>query len=344
MFSVLTAILLRHTRVYDGVLMSTGGNSHQRAIERAEKERLNKDQTLRKRPETQQQLPKSISSPIKKSGRPGPKQKRSKLLEYAIIRMGVPFAVSTTGVFLVSTSLFPYGVFFFYLGLALFAIDLQYENSFRGLRPRIRTILVVLYLAIIAAVSHVWIFRPAPFEVTASSTIPQYGPNSVIDGIEWDPNYSDLHFSIKNLTGMDYDGFDAEISTDLIITEIRQLRGLSECKVESSNPSPEVHVQRIEGGQPVGPVDSAPEKYKVIPADRAGRPIFPKFYRIRCEKLPATSQLDFTGALGNVTGSPRAANWVSVTAKFQTSGRNRTETISQCSIGAACRSDGSRQD
>jgi hypothetical protein len=332
--------------VYDAQLMGNGGNSHQRAIERAAQERATKDQTAVNTSETKVQISPSKDNPPKRKNqsRPRPKLKRPKLLEYAIVRMGVPLAIATFGAALIMTSLFPFGVIFFYLGLVLFAFDVRYENFFQGLRLPIRIMLAVIYLATIVVGSRMWIFRPAPFEVVASSSIPQYGPGSVIDGIAWDSNFSDLHFSIKNPTGIDYDGFDAEISTDLVITAIRQIRGLSECKIESSNPSPELHVQRMVGGQPVGPVDSTPEKYKVIPLDRDGRPILPKFYRIRCEKVPATSQLDFSGALANAVGAPRAASWVSVTAKFQTSGRNRMETISKCQIGASCRTDDPQQN
>jgi hypothetical protein len=264
-------------------------------------------------------------------------------LNWAILRLAGILAFISLGIALVMGTQFWPGVGLLYFGLIILPIDLWYEDFFRKRPKKVRAVIGVIYLLAVI-VSSAFIFRSAPFEITASSSLQQYGPGSVINGIHWDAGQSDLHFSIKNPTTLDYDGFDAEVSTDLTITALRQLRGLSICNIEDPGPQPDFHVQRQIGGQPVGPADSQPEKYKIIPLDRNGIPILPKFYRIICEKVPSNSVVDFLGTLGNATGAPRAANWISVTAQFQTSGRYRKETISECRMGASCRTDSTKNN
>jgi hypothetical protein len=57
----------------------------------------------------------------------------------------------------------------------------------------------------------------------------------------WETQYSEMLFHIKNPESFDYDNFDAEISTNLVIGELRQLRGLSDCKIAGTHQPLQVH-------------------------------------------------------------------------------------------------------
>jgi hypothetical protein len=276
---------------------------------------------------------------------------RPRILEYAIVRTGVPLAIVAAGAGSMTANLFIPGVILLYLGLGLFALDIAYEDFFHRLHLSIRLLLGLIYVVVIAIVSQTWIFRLAPFEIMATSSVPVYGPGSKINGIDWLPNYSDLQFYIKNPSAVDYDNFDAEISTNLVISDLRQLRVLSDCKIASTHQPIHVHSQRMIGNQPVGPVDDSNIKYQIIPFDKNGRPLLPGSegadwsYRVRCDKIPANSQFDFFAALEVVDDSfpkvldaplfepPQPASWISITAGFQISGRNRMEAIPRCPIG-----------
>jgi hypothetical protein len=192
----------------------------------------------------------------------------------------------------------------------------------------------------------------APLVVYATSTVPKYGQFSAPYGIEWRSEYSQLNFTLKNSSDKDYENFDAEISTDLVFEKIKQIRGLEDCKIEGTHPTGDVTNQLMAGGVPVGPVEVNPGEYKVVPADKDGRIIGPELggadtkYRIRCDRLPAKSNADFFAALeavnigrmsGPIFSPPRAAGWISVEAKFQTSGRVRAKTISKCAMQKLCR-------
>jgi hypothetical protein len=151
---------------------------------------------------------------------------RPRLLEYAIIRMGVPLAFAAIGIGLITSNRFLSGTVFLYLGLFLFAIDAAYESFFRRLHLYISVILSVIYLAAVFVASETWVFRAAPIEIFATSSLPVYGPGTKIAGIDWRSYYSDLDLFIKNTSAIDYDNFDAEVSTDLVIADLRELDGL----------------------------------------------------------------------------------------------------------------------
>jgi hypothetical protein len=64
---------------------------------------------------------------------------------------------------------------------------------------------------------------PVLLQIRATSQVQTYGPGSQINGIEWLPGYSDFYLFMTNLDSIDYDDIDAEVSTDLVITNLRQI-------------------------------------------------------------------------------------------------------------------------
>lgn len=95
-----------------------------------------------------------------------------------------------------------------------------------------------------------------------------------------------------------------------------------------------------------------------MPVDKDDKPLLPVSggdwsYRIRCDKIPAKSQFDFfapsevvnepapkTPIGTSLFGSPQAASWISVKAKFQMLGRDREETVFQCPRDSYCETSG----
>jgi hypothetical protein len=198
---------------------------------------------------------------------------RPKVLEYAQVRMGVPLGISALGVTIIALDGFAWGVFLLYFGLALLAIDVAYEEFFKKWSKWTRIAVGITYLALIIAASHVWIYRPDPIAIWATSSVPTYGPGSNIHGVKWDSKYSGLNFYIKNPTSMNYDNFEAEIVTDRLIADLREIHGLSDCKIASAYTPFDVHWQHMQDGQPVGPADDPSVSYDVIPLDERKRSI-----------------------------------------------------------------------
>jgi hypothetical protein len=266
------------------------------------------------------------------------------------------FALAVIGLVAAGAALlrenFLLGVLLLYGGLCLLAISVLYGSPVSKWRPWTKRAFVIIYLGAVVAGSRAWIFLPAPLEVFASSRLTNYGPGSVISGIPWDPRYSELSFYIKNDSEFDYDNFDAQVSTDLVISTMRQTNGLAECKIEGIHHMEAIHWQAMHGGVPVGPADNPANAYVAVPVDKEGKPLVPVSggadwtYRIRCDRFPAHSQIDFLAPLEIVNsppslllyGLPTVAAWVNLRARFQTSGRNRVESISKCPMNQKCNS------
>lgn len=281
--------------------------------------------------------------------RRGRRSPRPKVVDYTIVRLGGSLGVAGVGAGLMSANHFTIGLMVLYIGLVLFAVDIAYEEFFRRLGLFKRILGGCVYIIAIAVVSASWIFYPAPLQLAATSQVAAYGPGSKIDGIEWETRYSSLNVNLSNPSPVDYENFDAEVSTDLVIAEMKQISGLGGCSIAGVHPFvPAPHWQMMEGNTPVGPVDNPSVHYAMVPSGPDGNPIVPVAggadwtYRIRCDRIPAKSHIEFSAALEVVNnpkdkpkelfGSPRAASWITLRSNFQTSGRKRSKLFSRCSL------------
>lgn len=252
---------------------------------------------------------------------------------------------------------FLFGVAFLYLGLIWFAIDFAYEPFFRRLPVFVRSTIGLAFCVSILLVSWKWIFVPAPVEIYGTSSVNTFGLGSKIDGIEWKPRYSEFRFDVKNASRSDYRDIDLTISTDLVIAEMKQTAGLTSCTMSASHPTSRPTWQRFSGSQPVGPANDPKWEYEVIPRDKDGKAIVPVAgadwsFRVRCDTLPANSEVDFISALEVVTPAsqtgdeatlgtplfeaPAPAKWFSARMDFQTGGRKRKAAIVQCRVNTLC--------
>jgi hypothetical protein len=287
---------------------------------------------------------------------------RPKVLEYAVIRIGVPLGFVGVGATLMTANHFLWGIVLLYMGLGMLAFDVSYEAFFRKLPKLAKVSAGVVYVVLIVIGSRLWVFLPAPLEMFSSSGATVYGSGSKLHGIEWLPRYSELTVDINNPTPLDYDNFDAQLTTDLVINHLVQATGLGECRIGAVHDDEPPHWQHMQNNQPVGPMDDPHWGYEVVPYDKHGNPAAPFLgadwtYRIRCDKIPAKSHVRLFGALVVVNehvydkpgcfapcpwpffDPPKPAKWVTLVARFQTSGRNRTRDIARCVVGSTCRNE-----
>jgi hypothetical protein len=186
-------------------------------------------------------------------------------IDYPVVRLGVPLGFVALGITLMLASVFNAGAIVLYVGLLAIPVDFWFEPFFAKLKLHTRFIFLLIYVLAISIVSWEWVFVPAHFELSANSVVPHYGPGSRIDGIPWRDEYSQLDFRINNKSDIDYENFDVEISTDLVIADMRMVNDVSECKIAGVNTPVPAHWQREEGGKLVGPADSPEYTYKITP-------------------------------------------------------------------------------
>jgi hypothetical protein len=212
-----------------------------------------------------------------------------------------------------------------------------------------------VFLAGLIGILSLWILRPAEIELRATSKVPVYGPGSNISGIPWQPEYSELDLTLRNASQHDYDNLDIEISTDLMFEDLRQQTGLASCAIARSGEPFETTSQKIIGGVPVGPADTAGADRKIVALDKLGQVISlsgksNRTYRIRCDKFPASSQNNFVAALTavnpfiggrpptNLYALPRPATRFSTKITLKTGILKRTRLISNCKMEQNCKS------
>ena len=251
-------------------------------------------------------------------------------------RIGLALALVASGFTLLTPAYFWIGVALFYGGVAFLAVDICTENFFRSWSTTRRIAFAITFLLVIGLFSRYWLFRPAPIEIRATSIVPIYGPDSVVNGIKWTDAYSELRFSLRNPSGTDYDDLDAEISTDLMIEAVSKVDGLASCVAAPLSGGIPFTIQQTVGGAPVGPVAVSPPGG----ADQT--------YRIRCDKFPARSKNDFVVALSvfnpvvngippkKLYGPRKPASWFTAKLHFSTLARPRSAVISQCKMGETC--------
>lgn len=286
-----------------------------------------------------------------------PRSHRPWLLEYVVIRVGVPLGIIAIGVGLMTTPMsFWLGMILFYVGLALLAFDIAFEEFFQRIPGKVQVIMGLLYVGAIILASFHWIFVPAPLEIWAESSAPVYGEGSDIEGISWEPQYSEMHFWIKNPSSSEYSNFEAEISTDEVIAGVRETNGESDCKIASTHQSLIIQGQEHTPdskliGQAGNPIRG--QHAWVIPLDKNGKPIVPVSggdwsYKIRCDAIPANSEIDFFVALEVVVddpsrnmlfGPPTPASWITMRSNYDRRWTRKTE-ITKCSMQSICKTTG----
>jgi len=268
-----------------------------------------------------------------------------------------------SGIAFFLTPYFQLGIGFFLIGSVLLANDI-WKDVVIHTQKRIYRIGFVTCGTLYFVGFALWLLWPCSLKVSATSSLPKYGPGSNLYGIPWSDGYARLDFKIRNPSDVDYDNFDAEISTDLTFEGVKQIGGIESCAIAQAGEVIRPTSQRMvgimpvgpgatAGGVPAGPVDTNPTQYTVVAIGKDGEELAfsgdtAKRYRIRCDKFPANSEFTFVAALSVVNpvvngrppeplrGAARAAARFGVKAKLDRLGRPRSISLPSCQMGQDC--------
>ncbi len=236
-------------------------------------------------------------------------------------------------------------------GLTGVAVDVWRQIVLPKRSKTSKSIFIAVCSVIVLAFG-IWVFLPIPFEFSVRTIAPKYGPNSTPFGIPWINDFSELRFTLRNKSDVDYENFDAEITTDLTFEGMKQIDGIAPCAIAPARTAGRPTSQFMTGGVPVGPVNTTVTNYVIAEVLADGEVVYTgdtaRKYRIRCDKLPGKSEIHFFAALSAIKPigigqhpetlrSPaKAADWCTIRAKFTQLGRPRSFTISECKAGHDC--------
>lgn len=247
---------------------------------------------------------------------------------------------------------FTFGVILIAAATLWLCLDLVLLERFGTLALRVS--IAILITMAIASTMKLTFFAPTPLVLQWRSTYTAYGPGSVLHGITWKPQYSELNFEIENPSGTDYEKVELTISTDQVIADIRQKSGLSSCLESQDHPTDtptwQVH---LGDGTPIGPANNPVYDYYAMEYGPDGKPVgtvkgADQTWIVRCPELPAHTEADFFAAIENVNPvdyrsinaplflPPRAAASFQVSVDFLRTARERRGSISGCRMGDNC--------
>jgi len=183
------------------------------------------------------------------------------------------------------------GVTAIYLGFALLALDAWFEPDFRD-NWKIKGIIFGAILAVAAAFSWAMVFVEGPLPAYAFATDGAYPIGTVISGISWRPQFTELNVDIENPQDKTYEDLNIVIRPTSAVAAIAQTSSISDVSFEDKN-GLSTHMLDLNprtGGSKAIPL--------VLLATDAG-------YRMRCGHLPAHAHLKILMALTDIKWNPQ---------------------------------------
>jgi hypothetical protein len=182
------------------------------------------------------------------------------------------------------------GAIAIYLGFAVLVLDIWFEPDFRNSWKTKVTISGIILLVVIAFSWRI-VFLDAPLPIAAFSTSGEYPIGTVISGIAWRPQFTELDMDIRDPTDRPYEDLNLVVRPDSAIAAIAQATGLYGVSFEDKNG---VTTHLVDFDTRTGNSKAVP---LVLVATDAG-------YKVRCGHLPAQSSLKIVMALTDIKWNP----------------------------------------
>lgn len=146
----------------------------------------------------------------------------------------------------------------------------------------------------------------APFEVLAYIRPGEYPPKTIIGGIEWIPEFTDLRVALSNpTTDTDYEDIDITIEPDEPIVKISQISSVSGVSFIGDVTKEIVEVE--------GVLVTRPDLTKTNPDGSVTNvpivQIFTPKYRVRCQTIPKLSSIELVLAISRPAGHKKDARF-----------------------------------
>src|SRR6266481_1871582 len=255
-----------------------GGNSHQRAVERAAQER-NKTADSASTGKQQPEPPANRKTVPRK-----PTANRFEQYAEHLRTIEVVAFVLAIGAILME-HYFWWFVAFMYIGLLIqivHSVMARAAGNFRYVTAAFFLLVLTLFtLQVVIGTSY--------FGTTSMWTKGSYTPGTNVHGLLWEDGWSELTFSISNNTNADMKDLDIEFLIDESVVDIKKVDEIP-CVIVKSGVHPvDVTVKFSDGRQQL----MTPVGYKAP-------------YRLLCDRLPAHTGISLIAALANTDSLERS--------------------------------------
>lgn len=207
-----------------------------------------------------------------------------------VVTMGIPGLILGTGWAMMGFVNFWVGFLLLILADVVLVADWVriVSRSYRRLTRILGAIVLILPAVLVCWMA----FRPAPLEINVQVGPPFKGRE--LAGIEWSPEFMPMIVNIRNPTSRDYGDLDLVIGAGgHIFWQVKQTSESVPCQLFSGD----------QMTTPLGQVELGDGSR--VPM-RTGW--FSKLYRVRCDKLPRHSSLEFISALVTKNTATEGAN------------------------------------
>jgi hypothetical protein len=181
------------------------------------------------------------------------------------------------------------GVAFIYSTFLLIGFDLWNEPKLQH-EKLLRIVFIGLLFLGAAAFSSAFVFVAAPLDVSGLVTDGEYPLGSVISGIPWRPEFTELIIDIVNPTDRAYEDLNIVIRPTEPVVAVEQITTVPGVSFEDKNG----FISHVLDIPPYG-------TSKVVPLDLLATDAG---YRMRCSHLPAHSALKVEMALADIKWNP----------------------------------------
>jgi hypothetical protein len=147
--------------------------------------------------------------------------------------IGPTFAIG--GMQLIPTSYW-LGAAVVYVGLALTFAEILLDPAFLRLPYQLKKVFLGIVLCVAALFTLKFVAVAAPLEVIADLAIGQYPTGTVVDGIQWDSQCTEVKVIVWNRSDSDYEAFDAFLQPDKPIVAAAPIADIPEVHVILPNP------------------------------------------------------------------------------------------------------------
>jgi hypothetical protein len=199
-------------------------------------------------------------------------------------------------------SSFNLGVFLIYGGGLVFIIEVLFDPWMRKYLILYRFLGIVIVLCLLTEFSTGVVFVNAPLNTMVSIHRTTYAPGTIIAGIKWRSEFTDLRMSLSNNTENDYREVDLYIEPNEPIALIGQLSTVPGVSLMGDLTKEQVEVGGMTFGPPgLGSVllgeDGRPLSVPInIPLTQASAPR----YRVRCQSIIKKSGIELVLAIAGV--------------------------------------------